>query len=58
MSRFSIFQDCQYDRVLNFRVTEGLTIFVNMTGLWAWVGMQLWKGFDYSRIPNMPVFVI
>ena len=55
---------CKYIRVLNFpglavcssfwisRLTQGLTIFVNMAG------MQLWKGSEYSRILNMRGFFI
>ena len=38
------------------RVTQGLPIFVNKTWFWIWVGMQLWKGSEYSRIPNTPDF--
>ena len=37
-----------------FRVTQGLPIFVNMTRFWIGVRMQLWKGSEYYRIPNMP----
>ena len=39
-------------------VTQGLPVFVNMTGFWVCVGMQLWKDSEYSRIPNMPVVCI
>ena len=37
-----------------FRVTQGFLIFVNMTGFWIYPRIQLWKGFEYCRIPNMP----
>ena len=36
----------------------GLPIFVNMTGFWICVGTQLWKGSEYSMIPNIPGFLI
>ena len=39
-------------------ITQGLPIFVNMQGFWLGVGMQLWKGPEYSRFPNMPGFCI
>ena len=29
-----------------------------MTGFWICVGTQLWKGSEYSMIPNIPVFLI
>ena len=58
MSGFWIFQDCQYARVLNSRVTQGSPIFVNITAFWVCVGIQLRKGSEYFRIPNMPGFCI
>ena len=33
-------------------------MFVNMTGFWLCVGMQLWKDSAYSRIPSMPGFCV
>ena len=36
------------------RVTQGLPIFVNIRGLWICFRMQLLKGSEYSRNPNMP----
>ena len=41
-----------------FRVTQDLPIFINMIGVWICVGMQLWKGSECFRIPNMPCFCI
>ena len=35
------------------RVTQGLPNFVNIEGLRICIGMQLWTGSEYSRIPNM-----
>ena len=40
------------------RVTQGLPIFVNLTGFWIYTRTQLRKGSKYSRIPNMPDFCI
>ena len=40
------------------RVTQGLTIILNMTGFWIAVRMQLRKGSEYSGIPNMLGFCI
>ena len=40
------------------RVKQGLQIFVNKTGFCICAGMQLWKGSEYFRIPNMPGFSI
>ena len=57
-------RDSECSMVLNmpgfwiFRVTQGLTIFENMTGFWVCVEMQLWHGSEYSRILNMPAFCI
>ena len=56
--RFWIFQDCQYMGFSISRVTRDLPIFVNMSGCWISVWMQLWKGFEYYRIPNIPGFCI
>ena len=39
-----------------FRVAQGLPIAVNLEGFWICVGMQLCKGSEYSRIPNMAGF--
>ena len=58
MSAFSIFQDCQYARALNFQGHQGLPIFVNMTGFWICTGIQLRNGSEYSRIMAMPGFYI
>ena len=44
MSGFWIFQDCQFARLLNSRVTQDLSIFVNMARSWICVRMQLiWR---------------
>ena len=40
------------------RITQGLSVFVNITGFWTGVGIQLWEGTECSRIPNMPGFCI
>ena len=29
-----------------------------MTGFWMCVGMQLWKGSEYSRIPSISYFIV
>ena len=53
-----------YSRIVNMsgfwisRVTQGLPIFVNMTGFLTYIKMQLWKGCKYSKILNMPCFCI
>ena len=33
-------------------------IFLNMTGFWMCVGMQLWKGSEYCRIPSISYFIV
>ena len=61
---FPVCQGSEYSRIsimLGFwisRVTQGLPIFVNMTGFWVYMGMQLLKGSEYSRIPNKPGFCL
>ena len=40
------------------RVTQGLLFFVDMARFWMCVRTQLWKGSEYSRIPNMLDFCI
>ena len=50
---FEIFQVSKY-----FRVTQGLSFFVNMTAFWVCVRIQWLKGCEYSRIPNIPRFCI
>ena len=37
---------------------QGFTYFGSKTVLWICVGMLLWKGSEYYRIPNMPGFCI
>ena len=49
-------QGSQYCRIAKMpgfwisRVTQGLAIFVNMTGFWICVGMQLQKGYEYASV--------
>ena len=40
------------------RVTQGLPIFVNLTGFWKCTRTQLRKGSEYYRIPNLLDFCI
>ena len=40
------------------RIAQGLPIFVNMTGFWICVEIQLWKGSENSRIPIYQFSVI
>ena len=58
MSGFWIFQNCQYARFLNFHVTQGLPLLVNMIENWICIRMQLWKASEYFRILNMSDFSI
>ena len=53
--QFWIFQDCQYVKVLNFQGYTGFTYFCKYDRI---IEMQLWKGSEYSKIPNMLCFCI
>ena len=56
--RVWIFQDCYMSGIRISTVTQGLTIFINITGFWVCVWIQLWNGSEYSRISNMSSFCI
>ena len=59
----------KYSRIVNMlrfwisRITQCLPIFVNMTGLWVCVEMQLWKGSEYAeendwRMPELTILAM
>ena len=52
MYRFHLCHSSEYSRIEFWisRITQGLSIFINMTGFWKCVWMQLWKGSKFSRI--------
>ena len=53
MPGFWIFQEHNIPVLSISMVMQGLPVFINMTGFWICIGMQLWKDSEYARFLHM-----
>ena len=54
IERWAYSEPCQRSKIQHW----GKDFFVNMKEVWIFVGIQLRKGSEYFRVPNMPDFCI